>query len=68
MLKAFGKEAFKSVAYFNFDEQPDSKQFFELTKNVNKFLLSLVYGSVIKPESSWVIFDGFQESKPGLMY
>ncbi len=68
LLKDFGKKAFESVAYFNFDEQPDLKQFFELTKDVNRLLdnLSLVHGSPIKPETTLLIFDEIQECKPAL--
>ncbi len=68
LLKAFGKQAFESVAYFNFDEQPELKQFFEQTKDVNRLLdnLSLVHGSTIKPEATFLIFDEIQECKPAL--
>lgn len=68
LLRDFGKRAFESVAYFNFDEQPDLKQFFEQTKDVNRLLdnLSLVHGSSIKPETTLIIFDEIQECKPAL--
>ncbi len=68
LLKTFGTLAFEGVAYFNFDEQPDLKQFFEQTKDVNRLLdnLSLVHGSTIKPETTLIIFDEIQECKPAL--
>ena len=46
LIKNFGENNFKSTAYFNFDEQPDLKQFFEQTKDVKRILqnLSLVHG------------------------
>ena len=28
LLKTFGKQEFENLAYFNFDEQPELKQFF----------------------------------------
>ncbi len=68
LLNTFGKQAFESVAYFNFDEQPDLKQFFEQTKDVHRLLdnLSLVHGTTIKPETTLLIFDEIQECKPAL--
>jgi uncharacterized protein len=68
LLKAFGKRAFERVAYFNFDEQPDLKQFFEQTKEASRILhnLSLIHGSTIKPETTLIIFDEIQECKPAL--
>ncbi len=68
LLNAFGEQAFDRVAYFNFDEQPDLKQFFEQTKDVNRLLdnLSLLHGSTIKPETTLLIFDEIQECKPAL--
>lgn len=32
LLKEFGKDAFKEVAYFNFEENPGLKQFLKIPK------------------------------------
>lgn len=37
LLKEFAKSNYKNIAYFNFDEHPEYKQFFESTKDVNEF-------------------------------
>ncbi|MCH6201906.1 AAA family ATPase [Aquiflexum sp. LQ15W] len=68
LIKTFGKREFEDVAYFNFDEQPDIKQFFESTKDVTRLLqnLSLVHGKNIQPEKTLIIFDEIQECKPAL--
>ena len=59
LLKHFGAAEFENVAYFNFGEQPDLKQFFENTKDVHRILqnLSLVFGSAILPQKTLIIFD-----------
>jgi len=62
-LKCFGAAEFENVAYFNLEEQPDLKQFFENTKDVHQILqnLSLVFGSAIPPQKTLIIFDEIQE-------
>ena len=37
LLKEFGKTSFEDVAIFNFDENPELKQFFTSTKDVKRF-------------------------------
>ena len=68
LLKLLGKTEFSDTAYFNFEEQPDLKQFFENTKDVNRIIqnLSLVYGKEILPESTLIIFDEIQECNSAL--
>ncbi|NII27818.1 ATP-binding protein [Pseudoflavitalea sp. X16] len=68
LLKHFGASEFDNVAYFNFEEQPDLKQFFENTKDVKRILqnLSLVHGQAIKPEKTLIIFDEIQECNEAL--
>ncbi|MCX6240171.1 MAG: AAA family ATPase, partial [Bacteroidia bacterium] len=68
LLKNFGKEEFENVAYFNFDEQPELKQFFATSKNVGQILqnLSLVHGKAIQPGKTLVIFDEIQECNDAL--
>jgi uncharacterized protein len=41
LLKMLGSTEFEQTAYFNFDEQPELKQFFEQTKDVNRILQNL---------------------------
>lgn len=67
-LKQFGKMHFDSVAYFNFDEQADLKQFFSQTKDVERLLqnLSLVHGKAILPGKTLIIFDEIQECNDAL--
>jgi predicted AAA+ superfamily ATPase len=67
-LKHFGAAEFENVAYFNFEEQPDLKQFFENTKDVHRILqnLSLVFGSAILPQKTLIIFDEIQECNAAL--
>lgn len=68
LLKILGSAEFEQTAYFNFDEQPELKQFFEQTKDVNRILqnLSLVHGAPISPEKTLIVFDEIQECKPAL--
>ena len=49
LLKHFGAFEFNTVAYFNFEEQPGLKQFFENAKDVPHIIqnLSLVHGQAI---------------------
>lgn len=62
LLKWLGQTAFSSIAYFNFDENPELKQFFEETKDVKRILdnLSLVNGQKIKRDTL-IVFDEVQE-------
>lgn len=48
--------------YFNFDENPEFKQFFQLTKDVNRILqnLMLVSSQKIEPDKTLIIFDEVQ--------
>ncbi|MHA4808822.1 ATP-binding protein [Flavitalea flava] len=68
LLKHFGITAFESTAYFNFEEQPELKQFFESTKDVKRIIqnLSLVHGKEILPEKTLIIFDEIQECNDAL--
>ncbi len=63
ILKEFGRLYYDSVAYFNFDENPEFKQFFQLTKDVNRILqnLMLVSGQKIEPDNTLIIFDEAQD-------
>ena len=68
LLKHFGATEFDQVAYFNFEEQPDLKQFFQNTKEIPIIVrnLSLVYGHAITPQNTLIIFDEIQECNDAL--
>lgn len=68
LLKQLGKTEFEDMAYFNFEEQPELKQFFENTKDVHRILqnLSLVHGKTIDPQKTFLIFDEIQECNNAL--
>lgn len=68
LIKDFGKRNFDDMAYFNFDEQPDLGQFFEVSKDPHRLLqnLSLVHGRVINPKTTLIVFDEIQECKAAL--
>jgi hypothetical protein len=59
LLKKFGSQQFETIAYFNFDEQPELKQFFTQTKDVQRIIqnLTLVHGKAIVPGKTLLIFD-----------
>jgi hypothetical protein len=67
-LKKFGQQNFEQVAYFNFEEQAELKQFFEQTKDVHRILLNLalVNGKSIDPGKTLIIFDEIQECNAAL--
>jgi predicted AAA+ superfamily ATPase len=68
LLKEFGKNSVGSYAYFNFEEQPELKQFFVTTKDVNRIIhnLSLVHGKTIEPGRTLIILDEIQECNEAL--
>lgn len=68
LLKRFGKEYFNQVAYFNFDQQVELKQFFKTTKEPKRIIqnLSLIHGKAILPQTTLVIFDEIQECNDAL--
>jgi len=68
LLTHFGAAEFDNVAYFNFEAQPDLKQFFENTKDVPRIVqnLSLVHGQPILPQKTLIIFDEIQECNDAL--
>ena len=66
LLKEFAKCHYENIAYFNFDEHPEYKQFFESTKDVERILQNLIMasGEVINqdaPHNSLIVFDEIQE-------
>lgn len=68
IIKKIGRLNFEHTAYFNFDEQPELKKFFENTKDINRIVknLSLVYGKFIEPKSTLIVFDEIQECNEAL--
>ena len=67
-LKEFGRRSYENVAYFNFEEHSEYKQFFEKTKEVDRILQNLMMadGYQINPGSTLVIFDEIQECPDAL--
>ena len=63
VLKEFGKRHYENVAYFNFDEHEEYKQFFETTKDVERILQNLILasGQKIQMENTLIIFDEVQD-------
>ncbi|WP_313164684.1 ATP-binding protein [Sedimentibacter sp.] len=66
LLKEFAKRHYKNIAYFNFDEHPEYKQFFESTKDVERILQNLMMasGEIINqdtPQDTLIVFDEIQE-------
>ena len=59
ILKEFGDRYYENVAYFNFDENPEYKQFFQTTKDINRILQNLMLISAYKivAEKTLIIFD-----------
>ena len=43
ILKEFGKKYYKNIVYFNLDENPEYKQFFETTKDVKKNITKFIF-------------------------
>lgn len=63
ILKEFGKNNYESVAYFNFEENPEVKQFFSTNFNIQRIVtnLSIFSGVSIKPHDTLIILDEIQE-------
>lgn len=68
LMKEFGRTAYNSFVYFNFDEEDELKSIFEVNKNPQRIveLLSLIAGKKILPEKTLIIFDEIQECPPAL--
>ena len=63
ILKKFGEENYKDVAYFNFDHDEDLYNLFENTKDPQRILeqLTFLYKKAIRPKETLIIFDEIQE-------
>ena len=68
ILKMFGKENYKDVAYFNFDHDENLYNLFENTKDPKRIIEQLVFlhGKAIEPEKTLIIFDEIQECSNAL--
>lgn len=71
LLKEFARRYYENIAYFNFDEHPEYKQFFESTKDVERILQNLMMASgqsikPNKPEATLIVFDEIQECPDAL--
>lgn len=68
LMKEFGRTAYDSFVYFNFDEEDELKSIFEVNKNPQRIveLLSLIADEKILPERTLIIFDEIQECPSAL--
>lgn len=59
LLKEFGNRYYQNTTYFNFEESPEYKQFFETTKDVHRILDNLIMasGQNIEKTHTLIIFD-----------
>jgi len=63
ILKEFGRNYYKNIAYFNFDHDINLNNLFENTKDPKRILeqLSLVASKKINPNDTLIFFDEIQE-------
>jgi len=64
ILKKFGEEEYRSVAYFNFEEDPDLNEIFTGRLSPEKIIdtLSIYHESRILSDQTLIIFDEIQNS------
>ena len=63
LLKEFGRRYYDNVAYFNFDETPEYRDFFTTTKDVQRILpnLAMAGGQDIVAGKTLIVFDEIQD-------
>lgn len=63
LLKDFGKNSFESMAYINFEANPECKDYFERSLDVKRILkeLAVVTGTRIEPGKTLLVLDEIQE-------
>lgn len=68
LMKEFGRNHYRNMVYFNFDEDEDLKSIFEANKNPRRIieLLSLISGERILPNETLLVFDEIQECSEAL--
>jgi predicted AAA+ superfamily ATPase len=68
LLKEFGKQFYKDIAYFNFEENRDLASLFTMSKEPERIVsgLSILYGRPIRPGETLLILDEIQECNEAL--
>lgn len=68
IMQHFGKKEYKNVAYINCDDEPRTKQLFELDYNIDRILITIqaITGVRITPAATLIIMDEIQEIPRGL--
>ncbi|MDR0842399.1 MAG: ATP-binding protein [Acidobacteriota bacterium] len=68
ILKEFGRLHYGNIAYFNFDENAEYREFFETTKDVDRIMQNLVMasGQTIRAGETLIVFDEIQECNKAL--
>lgn len=63
LLREFGRLHYDNIAYFNFEENEEFREFFEKTKDSQRILQNLMLASSqkISPEKTLIIFDEVQD-------
>lgn len=63
LLKEFGRLHYNNVAYFNFDENPEYREFFSSTKDVSRIIpnLAMAGGQDITAGKTLIVFDEIQD-------
>lgn len=68
IMRHFGKQEYRKVAYVNCDDEPRVKQLFDLDYDINRIILTLqaITGVKIDPGDTLIILDEIQEVPRGL--
>lgn len=68
IMRHFGENEYKKVAYINCDDEPRIRQLFELDYNIDRILITLqaITGVAITPNDTLIILDEIQEIPRGL--
>lgn len=63
LLKEFGKNSFESMAYINFEANPECTDYFERSLDVKRIIkeLAVVTGTHIEPGKTLLVLDEIQE-------
>lgn len=69
IMKEFGSKYYKSIVYFNFDENRQLHKLFEVDLNPHRIIseLELVSGQQIIPHETLIVFDEIQECNRALV-
>ncbi len=68
IMKEFGRQHYANIAYFNFDEDPEYRDFFKNTRDVKRIIpnLAMASGQPFIKEKTLIIFDEIQECPEAL--